>query len=394
MTSRRIGWGLASVLFIVVAVWPASAPADDTGGKIKVIVENAPLRVKPAMDSEVLAEGVPLGTVFNIGNKIGEWFEVQYQSKMGVMITGYIHEMYAEVVPAEPKTAPAATTSATRSAQSTYKLVRDTSHRVELGLGFGLGFGSFLDATSTYNRTWGPWLAVEQANDKGTLSHEAKNPLGLGFSLNYYFLRGFGLRLRADFNFKQSFSDPGSQYDLTGVFSGGSSFRDSKSWGLSGDMSITPISLDVIYKFQSTGMFQPYVNAGISYFMGNVNLESSMGFSFSYLIYIDPDWWQQVEYLNVPLKKIDQSLNSLGFNVGLGADIYLTPTLAMNLDAVYFIGKNYSLEWEPIPGDYPGTVHPEFIWHADPDWLNETQFSSFEVSTSFFKVMLGLKVGF
>jgi hypothetical protein len=120
-----------------------------------------------------------------------------------------------------------------------------------------------------------------------------------------YFLRGLGLRLRADLNFKQNFSNPGSRYDLTGEFSGGSSFRDSKSWGLSGDMSITPISLDVIYKFQSTGMFQPYVNAGVSYFMGNVNLESTMGLSFAYLIYIDPDWWQKVEYLNVPLEKID-----------------------------------------------------------------------------------------
>jgi len=394
MTSRRIGWGLALVLFIVLAAWPRPAPAHDTGGKIKVIVENAPLRVKPAMDSEVLAEGVPLGTVFNIGNKIGEWYEVQYQSKMGVMITGYIHEIYTEVVPAEAKAAPAATSKTVPPAASTYKLVRDTSHRVELSLGFGLGFGSFLPEMTGYSFNEGPIGIYQNITQAGSIGHKMKNPMGLGLSVSYYFGGGFGLKLRADMNFKQTLETAKSEYVLnwTQVIPPFGPNEETESWDVAGDMSLTTFSLDLVYKLDRTGMFQPYLNAGVSLFTGTANLSTTQGLGLTWAYAGTP----YIDYFDVPLKIQGASLGSVGFNAGLGADIYFTPNIGLNLDAVYFLGKTLDLVWTPVPGRYAANLNPGWEVDATQESLQKISESlgALKLSTSFFKVMLGLKVGF
>jgi len=391
MTSHRTGWGLASVLFIVLAVWPAPAPADDTGGKIKVIVENAPLRVKPAMDSEVLAEGVPLGTVFNIGNKIGEWYEVRYQSKMGVMITGYIHEMYAEIVPAESKAAPASTTP---SAPSAYKLVRDTGRRFELGLGFGLGFGSFLPDASGYSKTEGPIGIYQNITQEAAIGHKMQNPIGLGLSLSYYFVGGFGLKLRADLNFKQTLDTAKSEYVLnwTQIVPPFGPNELVESWAVAGDMSLTTFSLDLVYKLDRTGMFQPYLNAGVSLFTGKANLSTTQGTSLTWAFAGTP----YIDYFDIPLNIPETSLGSVGFNAGLGADIYFTPNIGLNLDAVYFMGKTFDLLWTPVPGTYPANLNSGWSVAATEEYLQRISdgLGPLKLSTSFFKVMLGLKVGF
>lgn len=394
MTSRRIGWGLVSVLFIVLAAWPAPTSADDTGGKIKVIVENAPLRVKPAMGAEVLAEGLPLGTVFNIEKKIGEWYEVQYQSKMGVMITGYIHEMYAEVVPEEAKAIPAASTPATPSTPSTSKLVRDIRPAFEISLGFGLGFGSFLPATSSYSYSTGPIGIYQNITQTASIDHKLNNPMGLGLSLSYYFVGGFGLKLRADMNFKQTLETTRSEYVLnwTQIIPPFGPNEETESWDVAGDMSLTTFSLDLVYKLDRTGMFQPYLNAGVSLFTGTANLSTTQGLGLTWAYAGTP----YIDYFDVPLKIQDASLGSVGFNAGLGADIYFTPNIGLNLDAVYFLGKTFDLVWTPVPGTYAANLNPGWEVTATQESLQRISDSlgALKISTSFFKVMLGLKVGF
>ena len=400
MTGKRAAAALAAVVFLLVLAWPAAA--QQSLGKIKVSVENASLRDKPSLDAEILEESIPLGTIFNVEKKAGEFFEVKFQSKLGVMITGYIHEMYVEAIAAEPAAKPAepkaepvkVETPKTQPVSAPAPRLRSAGgSKFEIGLGYGLGFGSPLPAaTSSFFYEWGPWVVLDYMQEEGTFSHEMKSPSGLGFSLAYYFSGGFGLKLRVDMNFKQSLASGQSNYSMTWKWIvSPSTGNRTNSWAMTGDMSTMPISLDFVYKFATEGVFQPYVNAGISLFTGKFNADTTTGYGLSWIA----GSTQYIDYVAVPMQIHGASLGSIGFNAGLGADIFFSRNIGLFLDAAYFIGKSFDLEWTPVPGEYPTILHSG--WTATLDAGNlaiiTENLGPLTVKTSFFKIMAGLKVG-
>jgi len=396
MTGNK-GWrGLIVLVFIAALACPMLGQT--AGGKIKVIVENASLRVKPSMDSEVLEENIPVATVFNVEKKAGEWYEVKYQSKLGVMITGYIHEMYVEAMPSEtevkpvespkkeePKRAPATPQS--------YAPGPAFGHKFELGLGFGLGSGSFLGDTSPYDYTWGPVTVLRSVHETGTLNHSVKSPIGLGASLTYYISGGLGVRLRADMNFRQNITGTSSGYDVNWAWNSGATGSyhfAGRPWDLTGNMTVTPLSLNLLYKFRTETSFQPYVTGGLSYFTGSVNGTTTTLKMITFII--SP--FQFLDLVVMPIHISDASLSSVGGNFGLGADIYVSPNIALNLDATYFLGKSFDVKWIADPGNYR-TLAYDVLVNVTQATLNNLQDNALlKVSTSFFKIMAGLKIGF
>ena len=63
--------------------------------KIRVAAEGANIRLQPNMESEIILSP-PLGSIFEVEKKVGEWYEIKYSFEIGVLITGYIHEMFIE----------------------------------------------------------------------------------------------------------------------------------------------------------------------------------------------------------------------------------------------------------------------------------------------------------
>ena len=402
MTGNR-GWkGLIVLLFIAALACPMLGQSNT--GKIKVIVENASLRVKPSMDSEVLEENIPVATVFNVEKKAGEWYEVKYQSKLGVMITGYIHEMYVEAMPSEtevkpvespkkeePKRAPATPQSYAPSSGPAF------GHQLELGLGFGMGFGSFLPASSSTSYSWGPAGSLLSVNESITVAHSVKSPLGLGFSLAYYFSRGFGVKLRVDMNFKQNIETAASDYSITWTWNrpiNPGPFTETNNWPVTGDISIMPISLDFVYKFDMEGAFQTYINAGASFFTGTANVSTTTGWGVTFL----NGGYRYIDYLAIPLKIADYSLSSVGFNAGLGFDFFISPNIGLNVDAAYFFGKTFDVPWVAVGGTYPTNLNTTPVFNINESDSNVSfitdHLGTLQVKTSFFKIMAGVKIGF
>lgn len=64
--------------------------------KIKVVARDASIRIQPNIDSDILLTPL-VGSTFEVEKKIGEWYEIKFSSETGVLITGYIHEMFVEV---------------------------------------------------------------------------------------------------------------------------------------------------------------------------------------------------------------------------------------------------------------------------------------------------------
>jgi len=92
---RTVQWFWAGLLTLAL-VFPLLAQGNGT--KIKVIVENASIRLKPSLESEAIEENIAVGTIYNSDKKVGEWYEIKTPSRLGVALLGYIHEMYVEVL--------------------------------------------------------------------------------------------------------------------------------------------------------------------------------------------------------------------------------------------------------------------------------------------------------
>jgi hypothetical protein len=95
MNSRR-----EAVISLIIALFilPSLGRAEEQ--KVKVVVEKASIRLEPSVESEIIASPA-VGAVYDVERKIGEWYEIKFYSKIGVLITGYIHQMFVEVVSKE-----------------------------------------------------------------------------------------------------------------------------------------------------------------------------------------------------------------------------------------------------------------------------------------------------
>lgn len=73
--------------------------------RIKVVAQNASVRLQPNVDSEVMLSP-PVGSTFEVEQKIGEWYEIKFSSEIGVLITGYINSQFVDVVEEAPVPVP------------------------------------------------------------------------------------------------------------------------------------------------------------------------------------------------------------------------------------------------------------------------------------------------
>jgi len=61
--------------------------------------------LQPNIDSEVILSP-PIGSTFEVEQKIGEWYEIKFSSEIGVLITGYINSQFVDVVEEAPVPVP------------------------------------------------------------------------------------------------------------------------------------------------------------------------------------------------------------------------------------------------------------------------------------------------
>jgi len=220
--------------------------------------------------------------------------------------------------------------------------------KIELGLNFGstLGYGV---TESSYNYgSWSAWW-FDIDSESGDITPELSTPLCFGGNISLITKMGIGVQFALDYNFNS---------DITGSTSWSASgfdywywenISESNSWDVTGTVKMMVLSLNVIYKYD-TGMFNPWFAAGGSYYTGNIEASSEVGWGFS-----DP--WGDFDYLSFPVE-INEDLSGIGFNVGGGADIQFTPNIAFTIEARYFILKEHEIFWET---DASGQ-HTSYIW--------------------------------
>ena len=69
---------------------------------VEVVLEKAEIHVEPNATSEVI-QSAPVGQVYNVIRKVGSWYEIRFTTeRLGITMTGYIHERYVMELGEEP----------------------------------------------------------------------------------------------------------------------------------------------------------------------------------------------------------------------------------------------------------------------------------------------------
>ncbi|HPB59178.1 MAG TPA: hypothetical protein PK266_03920 [Candidatus Saccharicenans sp.] len=96
MEKKRIT-GCLIMILVSLAFLAFNLEAQNQTLRVRVVSEQANIRVKPDISSEMLFQ-VPEGTEFQAEKKEGEWFLVLFEKADGSRGQGYIHESLVEVI--------------------------------------------------------------------------------------------------------------------------------------------------------------------------------------------------------------------------------------------------------------------------------------------------------
>jgi opacity protein-like surface antigen len=359
--------------------------------KIKVAVENATIRSGPSLGSEVIQEDVPLGTTFDTEQITGDWYEVRFRNSLGVMVSGYIHKMYVEVVQETPAARREVKKQAEPEMEPEVPLQpqRRRESKGDFAIMGGLAMGSFLSESSSYSSSWSEGI-LKSVTESGTITHQIDNPLGFGVSLSYLFLGALGIQARVDYNFTKQFKpeESFSTYNITWSWTSSGPFSREESWNATGEILLIPLSLNLILKTRGGGFILPYISGGVTYFTGKISANTYVGYGLTWT----DNTTRYIDYLSIPVE-IDESLSHIGFNVGGGLDFLFGANVAVCVEGNYFMGKTFDEYWNPVPGTYPGNNFPDVSWVVDQvaaDSIAE-EITPLKIKTSFLKLQAGIK---
>jgi len=392
--------------FLILALFSMTNSIQAQAQKIRVVVKNASIRISPNMDGEVL-NNPNIGSVFDVVKKTDEWFEIKVTSRVGIEVSGYIHEMFVELIGEKPevgaKREPEPETIK-QPAEVMPRIQLESPPKFEILLGFGYSLGYGLEEASRYSGTIPPGYFLESGNYQGTISHSLKNPFGPALAFNYIFFKGLGVQVRFDMNMKSTLSDgsasdfamnwtwPWDSYSLADV----PDMIDPPPWEVTGEASTFSVfSLNLYYKAMGLGMFAPHFSGGISYFSGKAYVNTIIGYGTSWSFIISPDIYEYIDAFKIPAS-VDVEVGSIGFNFGGGVDISFSRSLAVTLAARYFLMKKIEQNWILGDAPYESTLQDGWTLTLPPERLVEIAESidAFVFNPSFIRFILGIKIMF
>jgi hypothetical protein len=320
--------------------------------KIKTRTETAVFRLEPNPAGEIAREKIVLGTEFDVERKNGDWYEVKLQSEFGALLLVYIHESDVELIAeAQPVPEPAVQPPLERTPAERTTSVRADKNFV-LSLGGGPVFPSTWDATSTYHQWLSPYVVLQSLAESNTLALSMKPPIGvgLGLGLAYFLSPSLGIQLRVDIMSNRSISDGQNDYTMTWKWLGSSktfSLDPPPTWPIVGRLRAQPVSLGLVAKLPMGFRLQPYLQAGIAYFLCRFKADSQIGYARTWV----QESTQYVDYFTLPVS-IDEFFNGVGFMGGAGLDWLLGSKTAVFVQADYFVGPSQEVGWAVKPGTY------------------------------------------
>jgi opacity protein-like surface antigen len=266
--------------------------------------------------------------------------------------------------------------------------------KIEFSLTGGFAMAS-LAATSQYADTWDYFL-LDPVNESTTITMANKNSFTLGASFAYFFTPNFGVQIGgAYFGAKPAITSDWAidwRWTTTGI-----TYNDSGSWAATqGNLSTIPIYLNLIGKYK-TGSFDIFASAGPTLYINSFDGTARSIYGGAFV------WWifEWIDWFDVALDIPKTSWTSFGFNAGGGFDLYISPSIALTVDARYFFCPKKDLFWHWGAGAYEGfngnfnRTFTDIFFNDPSDPISAANLTTaLKVNPSFFSIGGGFKFFF
>ncbi len=319
-------YGRASLSLIIISLFILPTLVHAEKQKIRIVVENASIRMQPNMESDVI-ENPPVGSVFEVERKIGEWYEVRYQSKVGVRITGYIHEMLVEEEQAAPAAARTITPQPRREvvqAPPPARPMRRQPPKIMFNLGVG-GLVHMIQAGYDWEYTF--IIYSEQA----AITDMVDNATGFGFDAGFGVFPMPNIEITGGLSFVSKSLDATYGFDLPNMFL----WDDIAHAETQEQAKYSALMLHFGFNFHpmTEGSVRFYVGGGGTYINGKMDMMQDMTYQETFY----SDWTHTIEIVEV--EWVQQSVNKFGFHVRAGANFQVANNIYIYGEGRYIIAK-------------------------------------------------------
>ena len=269
--------GCLILILVSLAFLTSGLEAQNRKGRVRVVSEQANIRLKPDISSEMLFQ-VPEGTEFQVEKKEGEWFLILFDRADGSQGKGYIHESLVEVItpaggeqvspvkkekaaetrPAEPAREvkkPEARTDATQKTATSGVAVASVLKKMSLSVHGLLTYLSPSDlnqaaegVTNYYYQTFG---YDRQADLTGL-------HFGAGYGLDLFYKLYHGLYIGLGFDYYQPSKSNRANFTTSGT-----------NYLIWTKVGVKDLPLRISLKFQPVKRF--YLKTGIEYHLAKAN---------------------------------------------------------------------------------------------------------------------------
>jgi opacity protein-like surface antigen len=333
-TMRVQGVGRVIAVGLVLAGLAGSAWSQAPKPRIKVTVENATIRIKPDAAGDVIASP-SVGSVFDVESKAGEWYEIKYRTSLGILVSGYIHEMFVEIekAPVEKPAVPAA-----RQAE-----------RIErpAGIRFAIKATGLAAFRPGYDYSYSTTVYAETMTIGDTVAQSTA--LGFSLELGVFLLKSLEVTAGVDVVSKAtsgtvSLSVP-NMYLYNDIASDSASTPPSQK--------ALAVACGFNYHLVPGGKLDPYLGAGASYIMATMDLLEDISYNDTFT----SDSKHTVEITGTPFA--NTSVKTFGFFGRAGVGFDFTPNVAAFVEGRYTVAK------KDVPHPLTSTFDTGEVLHLD-----------------------------
>ncbi len=217
---------------------------------------------------------------------------------------------------------------------------------------------------------------------------EFPNTLGISAGFTFYFSRNLGLSLALHYVPKTTL-DIYSSYDYLLEVPGYQPFAREADWTSSGELSLMPITINLVYSFFVGENAKINLYAGPAIIFANIDLAANMGYGvvFEDEFYLYPEWY------DIPLY-ISTTETIVGGNAGIDLEYKLTNRMGLFAGFQYFFAKERQYLWEIDVASVPiGEINdiPMDELNNYMNALNDLEVFNV-VKYSFYKAFFGIKI--
>lgn len=292
--------------------------------KIKVIAEDAILRTAPDMKSAMIGVKIPVGSMYDVENRVGKWFKIKFRSRYGVEVIGYIHEMYVEVEEETPEVKREAAPKPVKPLQEKPYIKKpeekpekkpvpepEPSKRRKGWLSIYLAGGAGIVEGGDLNRVVKGINRLWSQEDNYADWDEFKLMNELNAELIFNITQNIGIGIGAGYMTKKNIGSYGSEDPTFNV-----------KYGREYTLNIIPVCASLHLSFLTRSIIGFSLHGGVGYYLGNVK------HNFSYES-------SSTSYS----RQEDVKCNTMGYYGGMSIDVNFTSHVSLVIEGSYRLAE-------------------------------------------------------